>query len=579
MMLSVGGVSFANSSKASLALKESIVLAKHKELYGHKLYKTLSEKLISNSDTLDVVVSFKEISSKASGFKHTLSAYIDETGKASVTINGVKASASDIEIDFENQLNRVDLERKKRNIAMKKKIDVFAKRNNLENNPSIIKAKKHISSSFSLNLSKNKIISFVESNKDLILSVELDDSNAKDDGLTSAMAYTKISTDALPFTTRRGNGIGVYMSETTCPNSASLTNYHIIQGSVLKNAHSENVGAIIRAVSPDSFIYCMGDATNPSVTPVNGLSGYGGNPRIYIESHSWSDGNLNSAVYRSVDRDFDNQVYNNKIVVFKSAGNNGDISHIVTSPGKGFNVITVGNYDDSTGNIFHQSSFTNSVLQNNKPEIVAPGVNILAGGYNYTGTSQATPHAAGFAADLMSEYSWMRLHPAFFKAIMLSSSTDVINDLDGTTVNNDKTGVGGINFNRAVYNSLNWDLNLDSNGGFNMYDNGDISAGNGFIDLQKSLSAGQNARVAISWLLRGDYTLARQQDAFPLGMDYDLRILDPSGIVIAESNSRFNPYEVVDFPVNTTGLYTIQISEFANRDSLNRFEMGVSIHW
>jgi len=48
-----------------------------------------------------------------------------------------------------------------------------------------------------------------------------------------------------------------------------------------------------------------------------------------------------------------------------------------------------------------------------------------------------------------------------------------------------------------------------------------------------------------------------------------------AGTVIAE----FNPYEIVDFPVNTTGLYTIQISEFANRDSLNRFEMGVSINW
>jgi len=58
------------------------------------------------------------------------------------------------------------------------------------------------------------------------------------------------------------------MIESGCANENRIANYDRLSGS--ETDPSRNVGAILRAVSPDSFIYCSGGAILPNVGDLYG---------------------------------------------------------------------------------------------------------------------------------------------------------------------------------------------------------------------------------------------------------------------------------------------------------------------
>jgi hypothetical protein len=85
-----------------------------------------------------------------------------------------------------------------------------------------------------------------------------------------------------------------------------------------------------------------------------------------------------------LDRAFDYWARQRFRLITKSAGNTGAS---ITSPGKGWNVLTVGAYDDldnanwTDDIIWAGSAYMNPVSDNSdreKPEIVAVGANIIA---------------------------------------------------------------------------------------------------------------------------------------------------------------------------------------------------------
>lgn len=99
----------------------------------------------------------------------------------------------------------------------------------------------------------------------------------------------------------------------------------------------------------------------------------------------------------------------NRIVVV-AAGNEGPKPGTISSPGAMPQVLTVGAYDPITGDVAEFSSRGPTPWDDIKPDVVAPGVNILSastGLLDYavdkvndrygilSGTSMATPHAAG----------------------------------------------------------------------------------------------------------------------------------------------------------------------------------------
>lgn len=79
----------------------------------------------------------------------------------------------------------------------------------------------------------------------------------------------------------------------------------------------------------------------------------------------------------SLDGIYDYQIFNHFIVVVKSAGNNGSSNHAVTSPGQGYNVITVGGVTGTnTGKVIYDTDSS----YNENTDHVKPNV---CGVYNY----------------------------------------------------------------------------------------------------------------------------------------------------------------------------------------------------
>jgi hypothetical protein len=474
------------------------------------------------------------------------------------------------EAEFEEHHERKARARNKRAVGRRKAKEAhllaLGKQHGFEEHVAVQRAIESTSSSVTLELTAEEIEALGRANDGMISGIEL--FQEPENEITEAMDATSISTHALPYWYFRGDGVGIYMTEAYgCPNESRLTNYTRLSGS--EDYHSRMVGAVLRAVSPDSGIYCRDGGVLPYTHDL-----FRPSPPIYIVTASWGVNPLRSMSYTTLDRDWDDFVYRWWVSVFKSAGNRGNGDGYVTSPGRGLNVITVGNYNDANDTIHGQSSFVDPGTGNDKPEIVAPGTNITADGLGpESGTSLAAPHAAAFAANMTSDLKYLKYKPHLLKAKLLAAATDPISG------GSHKVGLGGIDFATQHWRYTQYWYEGENNS-FEYFDRADGSK-DGFLLKRIYISSGWNvAKVALSWLTRGSYTYAHRNDAHPIGMDLDLLVRDPYGQYVASSTSWDNSYEYVEFDPTVSGYYTIKINRFANRDTDNDLRVGVSVsHW
>ncbi|MBK7543451.1 MAG: S8 family serine peptidase [Candidatus Competibacteraceae bacterium] len=478
-------------------------------------------------------------------------------------LNDKEISESDMTAHADRRAQEEQAARTKRNTARAQSLQDWANRHGLAGQKSLEEALAQGRLGATLDLTAKQLRALIDSRDAVLAGIEPHEPG-KDD-INDAMDATSISTSALPNANTRGNGIGIYMTESGCADESRITNYDRLSGS--ETDHSRNVGAILRAVSPDSFIYCRGGAVLPQSSDLDGV---GGNSPIHIITRSHSSNDTIS--YNTLDRDWDNFSYDNNIAVFNSGGNTGAGTGNVRSPGKGLNVISVANYDDANDTIVSSSPFVDPDTGNEKPEISSPGASVTAGGFTMTGTSQATPHAAAFAADMMSHSTYLQYRPQLVKAKLLAGATDPISG------GYDKVGLGGIDFASAQW-SGHWYWWSGGTNAFNTFDAQD-GATDGYVVKTLFVSnSWDKVRVVLSWLTRGTYTYDHRADAHPIGLDLDLSVYDPNGGYVGGSASWDDPFEDVTFTPTVSGNYTFKIRRYATRDSSLSLRMGMYVNY
>lgn len=304
------------------------------------------------------------------------------------------------------------------------------------------------------------------------------------------------------------------------------------------------------------------------------------------------------------------------ITFIKSAGNNGkNGSSTITTPGDAYNIITVGATGISggadNGKFSQVASFSSegrTTDLRNKPDIVAPGVNIdvaqVGGGtIDQNGTSFAAPHVAGGAA-LLKDFAdgfgnANRLDHRVFKSIMLNSANHNTNQKDGTqwqpTVPgidplDDQVGAGQLDMVNAFVNfkpdetanpantdPVAWDLNTVGANAMVEY------------EINKALVGGTTLTATIVWDREITRTPAGDpelflDDTYTVGnvADLDLFLVDSMGTELdlldglgrrSLSESPVDPTEHIHFVLPKTDDYTLRVKNLSGFDEMFAFSI------
>ena len=249
----------------------------------------------------------------------------------------------------------------------------------------------------------------------------------------------------------------------------------------------------------------------------------------------------------------------------------GNTGWSVTSPGMAYNVLTVGaindnnSHNDDTDDVLHDKSgyeefsdLSTGTPPTNKPDLVAPGVNITTAAGTFTGTSCAAPHVTAIVAQLCEYIGSLKVMPATVKAILTASVSHEEHSYDTGFEDMDDYdlfGAGVVNAKAAFETALAFRM---MGGSFPAECDANFSN-----DYTFTASTNQRVRVSLTWL-----KYAYLPDTVPHSVcepstdnivDLDLCIYDPDGVLVGDWRADDNNTEIADFVTAKSGTYTIEI--------------------
>jgi hypothetical protein len=362
----------------------------------------------------------------------------------------------------------------------------------------------------------------------------------------------------------RGTGIkiGQVEGEGTIPSTHPCLN-QITQGSGWYNEHAAAVAGVLicedptrTGAAPDASLYFGGGVgQSAKETAMTAAKNWGARAINLSYWQGAADG-----IPDSSDRFVDEMFFSWFLTMVKSAGNDGP-SKFVSHPGNGYNVITVGNFDDKNSpsradDSMASNSSGRSPLSNNndriKPEVAAPGVDIettnTSGGFVSTGgTSFAAPFVTGTAA-LMMQAANLQSWPEIIKAGLMATAVNVVGASRLSTLD----GAGGIDALAAV--------SLVKDGTNGNYKGAAVTCTSFPWTHSMFLQANRRTRVAIVWHQDPTYPEYVNQPS----SDLDLQVKRPDGTDQpgAWSGSYDNTYELAEFTPAVAGTFKAEVSNF-----------------
>lgn len=189
------------------------------------------------------------------------------------------------------------------------------------------------------------------------------------------------------------------------------------------------------ATQPVRTVRC-GASAAPSLTGLStAINTLAGDTGVQVVNNSWgTSGVLSGADANSILVD-DATWTRGQLWVF-AAGNDGNVTATINSPGAAKNVLAVGNVSNSYNATLAQSSSIGPTTDGRfKPEIYATGDQVrgptAAGGTTgilaLTGTSMSAPHVTAIAATLMDHHTSLQGRPALAKALLMASAQRLLN--------------------------------------------------------------------------------------------------------------------------------------------------------
>lgn len=367
-----------------------------------------------------------------------------------------------------------------------------------------------------------------------------------------------------------GTGVGIYFAESGRPKLSLLNRALYEQVDTCRTceaSHATAVARVLQSTAPGAKIYGFMHTRCPNCGKYPDFPGHY-NPPIYIGSHSWHIASLSDpqeSNYIEEDMLMDDYVYRERVIEFIASGNSYVINP-VGSPGKGVNVISVGAVYPHNFRYATYTRWQNSDVHNSKPEVLNftnfrfpndphfsiptdDGTDVYDG--TFAGTSASTPYTAAMAADILSQHDFFKWHPEVFKALILTGSTMNVVGAASHDSDND-TLIKKL----PLYSKMAWGTRSAYwNGGNSDFFDSDSS----ITFVEQEIQANKRYRIAISWLSAPEYVGNNKM----LPQDIDLYIYQ-NGVLIASSESAYNPFEIVDFVTNSNADLLVKIKRVRN---------------
>ncbi|MCQ2429591.1 MAG: S8 family peptidase [Clostridia bacterium] len=274
--------------------------------------------------------------------------------------------------------------------------------------------------------------------------------------------------------------------------------------------------------------------------------------------------------YSACDIWTDKVIRETRIPIVACAGNTSNQNdNKVTSPGKAFNVITVGSaatISDTAGllsapySVPNSSNYLQGPLMDQKPDIAAPGNQLgyaktISTVYTGSGTSYAAPLVTGVIAQMQQAYSTLKLRPVVVTKAMLLLGADYDSmtstgdtAVSGCTRIREKSGAGFLNADEAV-----WAACRSSQFAVSFFDLHTVSSSY-TSDLHIDLTAGDKFNTVFCT----EANLAGVNYTSKL-CNFDYELLSPDGVVVASSSSE-GSVDILDYTASVTGRYTVRIT-------------------